>query len=215
MSDDFANYMDEIIAAKDAEMGRLLEANAFWEDEAWKMTRAKHVFESENTRLKKDADFMNRQLVTKDNRIQQLRETLENLRQYGIDRDAEIAVKDSLNNDLIANCNQLRNRCWKAESELARWRQIAIDLKAKEIQEANSGDFVNARGDHIFRVMDLGKCREQAAKELDLQVTQEAGYVERLEKDYSNLWRMCYGDPKQDDATRIQAALTKIREGKP
>jgi len=98
--------------------------------------------------------------------------------------------------------------------ECEKWKRIAIDLKAKEIQEANSGDFVDAQGDHVFQVMDIGKCREQAAEELNLQVTQEAGYIERLEKDYSKLWRMCYGDPKQDDVTRAQAALNKIREGK-
>jgi hypothetical protein len=99
--------------------------------------------------------------------------------------------------------------------ELARWQKIAIDLKAKNIQEANSGDFVDAQGEYMFRIADIGKCQEQAAKELNLQLTQETGYVERLEKDYAKLWRMCYGDPKQDDATRVQAALNKIREGKP
>lgn len=52
--------------------------------------------------------------------------------------------------------------------ELARWRATAIDLKAKKIQDANSGDFVDAVGNHIFQVMDIGKCRELAAKELDV-----------------------------------------------
>lgn len=34
-----------------------------------------------------------------------------------------LAAKDDLNNDLMANCNQLRNGCWKAESELARFQK--------------------------------------------------------------------------------------------
>jgi len=36
----------------------------------------------------------------------------------------QLTAKDALNNDLMANFNQLRDRCWKAESELARWQQM-------------------------------------------------------------------------------------------
>ncbi|MCK9568922.1 hypothetical protein M0R72_08275 [Candidatus Pacearchaeota archaeon] len=117
----------------------------------------------------------------------------------------------ALNEDLMANCNQLRDRCWKAESELARWQQIAIDERAAKIQEANSGDFVDAQGNYIFQVMDIEKCRELAARELNLQVTQKAGYVERLEKEYLEIYKWINPDISEE---RARAALTKIREGK-
>ncbi|MCK9566685.1 MAG: hypothetical protein M0Q43_11630, partial [Methanothrix sp.] len=136
-----------------------------------------------------------------------------------------LATKDVLNNDLMANCNQLRDRCWKAEGELARWQKIAMDLKAKEIQEANSGDFVDARGEYMFRIADIGKCREQAAKELNLRVTQEAGYVERLQEafiiaDANLLARQRFGEDWHNESCiksayeEARADLAKIREGK-
>jgi hypothetical protein len=135
----------------------------------------------------------------------------------------EIAAKDALNDDLMANCNQLRNRCWKAEGELARWQKIAVEERAAKIQEANSGDFADARGNHMFQVLDLGTCREMAAKELNLRVTQETAYVERLEKEFLDIypyaeigWSM-HGYPiefSEEERQTAQAALIKIREGK-
>jgi hypothetical protein len=96
------------------------------------------------------------------------------------------------------------------DSAIARLRKIAI----KHLAWAK---FIETELDAIPQEKNYEDYREKyerdAAKELDLRVTQEAGYVERLETDYAKLWRMCYGDPKQDDATRVQAALTKIREG--
>jgi hypothetical protein len=58
------------------------------------------------------------------------------------------------------------------KEQLATWQKIAIDLKASAIQDANSGDFVDSRGNHMFQVVDIEKCREQAAKELGLQLAQ-------------------------------------------
>ena len=99
--------------------------------------------------------------------------------------------------------------------ELARWRQIAIEERAKILSDPAAWDDRYETIRHPkTNIHSKDYFRERAAKELNLQLTQEAGYVERLEKDYAKLWRMCYGDPKQDDVTRIQAALTKIREGK-
>ena len=90
--------------------------------------------------------------------------------------------------------------------ELAAWQKIAIDLKASAIQDANSGDFVDSWGNHMFQVVDIEKCREQAAKELGLQVKQEAVYLERLER---LALSMCIeaGWGQED----VEAALEKIR----
>lgn len=100
------------------------------------------------------------------------------------------------------------------QEQLATWQKIAIDLKASAIQDANSGDFIDARGNHMFQVMDLEKCREQAAKELGLQVTQEAGYLERLEKAYLEQIRKEFTPGNVDDIERkARAALEKIRNG--
>jgi hypothetical protein len=118
----------------------------------------------------------------------------------------QLATKDALNNDLMANCNQLRDRCWKAEGELARWQQLAIDLKAVSY-------FVNSKSrEQVFDLQPKeirDKYRDRAAKELDLQVTQEAGYVERLERlALSMCLEAGWGQEE------FEAALAKIREGK-
>jgi len=103
--------------------------------------------------------------------------------------------------DLLANCNQLRERCWKTESELARWQQIAIDERARIILDAED-KFERAKIHHCPNTSescqddcDLSWCPSaefwrsvatkelgQAAKELDLE--QEASYVKRLEEKY-------------------------------
>jgi chromosome segregation ATPase len=50
-----------------------------------------------------------------------------------------LAAKDSLNNDLMANCNQLRDRCWKAEAEVDRLRaQVENCHAAKNLHARRS-----------------------------------------------------------------------------
>ena len=143
-----------------------------------------------------------------------------------------VAAKDSLNTDLMANCNQLRDRCWKAESKLARWQQIAINELARSM-------YNEAMIDREYDLPDgINGFKDQAAKELNLQVTREAGYVDRLEKDFldqaaariyyesisdiSDYWSWhdypeepCQMRLKQRFRDRAQAALAAIREGKP
>jgi len=167
-------------------------------------------------------------------------------------RRNQLAAKDSLNNDLMANCNQLRDRCWKAESEverlleedkmndlqihnmdlqlidkdieLTRWKEIAIDERAKY----NASTHVAALCVHPDAIMGMMKTiddhieefRPNAAKELNLQIGQEAGYLKRLEVEYLTTKaelilheEAIYVDGEQN--MKAQSALAKIREGKP
>jgi isopentenyldiphosphate isomerase len=126
----------------------------------------------------------------------------------------QLAANDAINNDLMTNCNQLRDRCWKAESEvkhlreqlaevreeqenenkksfdvfifqkeqlvakdieLARWQEIAIEERAKslviypdtwdDLYEVIRHPKTNAHSKDYYR--------EQAAKELGIQISQE------------------------------------------
>ncbi|MDD3906422.1 MAG: hypothetical protein PHS46_07890 [Candidatus Omnitrophica bacterium] len=136
------------------------------------------------------------------------------------------------NDDLMANCNQLRDRCWKAEGELARWQQIAIEERAKcnwykstlddlEISYI-PWDSIATGGCNIPLADYWQEYREQAAQELQLEAAKEAGYVDRLEAAYidakSRLIAGCDCDGYQIeveecDREEAQAALVKIREG--
>jgi hypothetical protein len=128
--------------------------------------------------------------------------------------------------DLLANCSQLRERCWKAENELFRWQQIAIEERVNWLYAIES-----TGGYDMMKVADLcdkevaSSKRSQAARELNLQVTREAGYVEQLEKDfifyarsYEYLRNPDTWKPHQERyeaaEQKAQTALTKIREGK-
>lgn len=118
-----------------------------------------------------------------------------------------LAAKDALNNDLMSNCNQLRDRCWKAEGELARWQKIAIDELARSMyNEAMIGrEYDLPNGINGFK--------EQASKELNLQVIRESEYVERLEiafvEEITQALELIGADSPQQTA---QAALAKIHE---
>lgn len=95
-------------------------------------------------------------------------------------RDATEAYIDemkALRDDLVKNCNHLRNRAQKAESELARWQKIAIDERAGKLiltrdctQNEDAADF-HHRCECGYS---LEKCpiadwwREQAARELGI-----------------------------------------------
>jgi seryl-tRNA synthetase len=145
----------------------------------------------------------------------------------------QLATENSLNNDLMANCNQLRDRCWKAESELDRWQKIAIDEKAALLSFAAM--ISPPMPDELIEFYmkkakeNKDKKRSIAAKELDLQLLQPddnltiaymlggkkaderrevlQGYVARLEKAY-------LADSMQSEEL-ARGALNKIREGKP
>ena len=132
---------------------------------------------------------------------------------------------ESLNDDLLANCNQLRDRCWKAEGELDRWQKIAIDERA--ISNMLAGGMAT-REDWNTGIVCKKDFREIATRELNLQVTREAGYVDRLEaaflvaeRDRAHHLNIGWRDEDEpemtwDQATQeAQAALVKIRKGKP
>lgn len=126
-------------------------------------------------------------------------------------------------NRAIIEARDLKKQIAAKDIELVRWQKIATDLKAERIQDANSGDFIDASGNHFFQVMDIEKCREQTAKELQLQVTQESNYIDRLERglleaEYRStryedcLTRGVDCDKRDGEYQRMaQAALTKIR----
>lgn len=155
----------------------------------------------------------------------------------------QLAAKDALNNDLMTNCNQLRDRCWKAESELARWQNIAIGAKAEAIYNLYWQGVITEHPTQSHQMPvycdldDKTKYQADAAKELNLQVTREAGYVDRLKKKFldhlaariyyesipyvSDYWSWhdypeepCQMKPKQWFRDPAHAALNKIREGK-
>ena len=134
----------------------------------------------------------------------------------------QLAAKDALNTDLMANCNQLRDRCWKAEGELARWRKIAIDEKATLLSFAATISppmpeeliefFVKKANEN------KDKKRSIAAKELNLQVMRESGYVGRLEAAYIQLeydsLPSCPSYCRSARMDEAKAALAKILDGK-
>jgi len=149
----------------------------------------------------------------------------------------QLAAKDALNNDLMTNCNQLRDRCWKAEGELARWREIAIEERAKIIFQQKMQPWRNlshwdslSEEDSKISVggVDLpcpGKAhwRSISANDLDIQISQEDAYLKRLENAYlaaeSKLnagfdWDGYQIEVGEDDIKGARDALDKIREGK-
>jgi len=115
--------------------------------------------------------------------------------------------KDDLNNGLMANCNQLRTRCWKAEEDCKRWQQAAIESKAVL-------HFVNFPSrEQVFYLQPKeiqDNYRKQAAKELGLRMEQEASYTDRLER---LALSMCL--EAGWDQSDFEAALAKIKDGKP
>lgn len=103
------------------------------------------------------------------------------------------------------------------DAEIFKWQEIARDERAQRIQDAQSGDFVNAQGEHIFQIADLAECRKQAAKELDIQISQEDSYLDRLEKKFLQTKNELEYYRNREWLTRdqmsqiAQAALEKIR----
>lgn len=123
---------------------------------------------------------------------------------------------------------QFQKRC-SAEGELSKWHQIVVEERARYLLEKHDGYKCDLAGIEHCPVTcydceedcSLDLClskdfwRSIAAKELNLQMEQEASYVERLEADVLALHRHrammdgCDWTTTQDEA---QAALAKIRE---
>lgn len=110
------------------------------------------------------------------------------------------------------------------QKELATWQKIAIDEHTKYLAASHCTTLV-VHSDAIEGTMRMIEdhipvFREQAAKELNLQVAQEAGYAERLEKEFLDVypyaeigWSM-HGYPiefSEEERQTAQAALEKIR----
>jgi uncharacterized coiled-coil protein SlyX len=133
----------------------------------------------------------------------------------------------------------------KTATELARWQKIAIEsMSLKNLYLDMLGDpdidyELSQDENYIanYTKSHIDTATKEAAKELDLQVTQEAGCVDRLEKEFldhlaariyyesipnvSDYWSWhdypeepCQMRPKQWFRDQAQAALSKIREGK-
>ncbi|MCK9185080.1 MAG: hypothetical protein M0Q16_06875 [Candidatus Cloacimonetes bacterium] len=125
--------------------------------------------------------------------------------------------------DLLANCNQLRTRCWKAEGDCQRWQQTAIEERANRLAATHvlTGMVpIRSIPATVATVEDhVAGFRERAAKELDLE--QEASYVDRLENAFLEakkyeIWHRVVGKPNELLADTVEcearAALGKIRE---
>lgn len=107
------------------------------------------------------------------------------------------------------------------KGQLAKWQQIAIEERADHIAAMHvlTGMVpIRSIPATVATVEDhVAGFRERAAKELGLQIEQEASYVKRLEEKISDFYecdatrRGCCRQVAQDQA---RAALVKIREGK-
>lgn len=107
------------------------------------------------------------------------------------------------------------------KDQIAKWQQIAIEERAKATYYLD--DWSHFGEDFQLIKWENAKTSiqdhylEQAAKELGLQIEQEASYVKRLEEKISDFYecdatrRGCCRQVAQDQA---RAALVKIREGK-
>ena len=116
--------------------------------------------------------------------------------------------------EVMANCNQLRKRCWKAEDQLAAWQKIAIEEYAKFLFYLQYDDDPDPRiswhKEKAERPEFVSKYYDQAAKELGLQMIQEAGYLERLE---NRLIAFMMDNGPGCTLQEAQVALEKIRKG--
>jgi hypothetical protein len=143
----------------------------------------------------------------------------------------QLATKDAANNDLMANCNQHRDRCRKAESELARWQKIAVDERARVLYFAHAGDDMYDTG--CLEESDHFKTRHlpEAARELRLESAEDEPDADNLTIAYMmgskkaderlkvllkyvfRLERAYIADSMQSEEL-ARAALGRIREGK-
>jgi len=142
-----------------------------------------------------------------------------------IEKDLDFGDSNMVD-DLLANCNQLRERCWKAESELARWEHIAIEATArgnyyKDFHPTLREDLT---WEHRPCEKLIAEHRKRAAEELGIQIGRGANYLKRLEKEFLDLKMNCVhvvhaGGLDEDEIIEYkrktaQAALDKIRTGR-
>jgi hypothetical protein len=105
--------------------------------------------------------------------------------------------------DLDPQLRHLMKGKQELREQLVTWQKIAIDERAKY-----KAIFDQSHG--VCHFGGMGTYREQAAEELGLQVTREAGYLVRLEKEYMEIYKWINPDLSDQEA---QVALEKIREG--
>lgn len=136
----------------------------------------------------------------------------------------QLVAKDDLLTQNQLTIQMHHSNVLELQKELDRWQKIAIEATAKhnlinalDAREREYLTWENSNPDTKQSFM------ETAAKELGLQVKQEAGYLERLENEYLHLksfvlwdrqgkplpWCIAY-DGEEEQA---QAALEKIRKG--
>jgi hypothetical protein len=118
----------------------------------------------------------------------------------------QLAAKDSLNSDLMANCNQLRDRCWMAESELAGWQKIAIDERARRI--------ISMEPEAKFDRYDLQECPR-----IGYICDENDGYCVLSECPSRTFWEQIAAKELQLEADSMQSeelahvTLDRIRDG--
>lgn len=150
----------------------------------------------------------------------------------------QLVAKDDLLTQNQLTIQMHHSNVLELQKELDRWQKIAIDEKLKYILERDgSFKFDLADTDHCpvtchdcEEDCSFGWCpskdfwRSIAAKELNLQVIQEAGYLKRLEKEFldlkiSDAWDDTYLPGRNAIQHReraqeaAQVALEKIRKG--
>jgi hypothetical protein len=132
-----------------------------------------------------------------------------------------LAAKDDLLTQNQITIQMHHSNVLELQKELDRWQKISIDERAKS-NTYRAIAISSGYPEKCHAVPDTGDLG-QAAKELGLQVKQEAGYLERLENEYLHLksfvlwdrqgkplpWCIAY-DGEEEQA---QAALEKIRKG--
>jgi len=93
--------------------------------------------------------------------------------------------------------------------ETAKWRAIAIDERAKVLYFAHAGDdmYDVATLEEADRLKE--RHMQEAANELDLQISQEASHLDRLEKEFVDLAVLTRFWTEEE----AREALAKIRAG--
>ena len=136
----------------------------------------------------------------------------------------QLSTKEAEITSWIADRDQWIARYEDASDELAKWRQIAIDERCKAIMLLEKLKDVANNPDWQTRGLSLthDEYMRQAAKELDLQISQEAGYLDRLEKEFLDLYPYAeigwsqHGYPiefSEEERQEARDALDKIRAG--
>ena len=158
-----------------------------------------------DTSLEAGARWAMEQIAAKDNRIQQLRKTLENLRRYGLDRDAEICI---LKTEVCAAQKNIKRRdddIAGLMEELAKWQRIAIKQRAWSMFIEDELDAIPQEKSYSDYV---AQYERKATSELSTQIKQDTSYLSRPESDYLSWVQAYYRDLGEEVAMqRARAAL--------